>query len=146
MYLDGNPLTLPRPRGVKLPPRAHFCLLLRQLDQQPKFLRWLFLNMFSARNGGSLDILWLRVMTCQSDVIFLRKNEICIYTFKCSGIMENWIKHELFHSNNEVSWWHVMTHDNMSSHDIRHMTYVIRQGMTYGHKIWHQTSCLCHCE
>ena len=36
--------------------------------------------------------------------------------------MENWIKHELFHSNNEVSWWHDMTHDNMSSHDIRHMT------------------------
>ena len=61
-------------------------------------------------------------MTCQSDVIFLRKNEISIYTFKCSGIMENWIKHELFHSNNEVSWWHDMTHDNMSSHDIRHMT------------------------
>ena len=53
---------------------------------------------------------------------FLRKNEISIYTFKCSGIMENWIKHELFHSNNEVSWWHDMTHDNMSSHDIRHMT------------------------
>ena len=36
--------------------------------------------------------------------------------------MENWKKHELFHSNNEVSWWHDMTHDNMSSHDIRHMT------------------------
>ena len=85
-------------------------------------------------------------MTCQSDVIFLRKNEICIYTFKCSGIMENWIKHELFHSNNEVSWWLDMTHDNMSSHDIRHMTYVIRQGMTYEHKIWHLTSCLCRCE
>ena len=33
-------LTLPRPRGgVKLPPRAHFCNLLRHLDQQPKFLR-----------------------------------------------------------------------------------------------------------
>ena len=63
------------------------------------------------------------VMTCQSDVIFLRKNEISIYTFKCSGIMENWKKHELFHSNNEISWWHDMTPDNMSSHDIRHMTW-----------------------
>ena len=60
--------------------------------------------------------------------------------------MENWLKHELFHSNNEVSWWHDMTRDNMSSHDIRHMTYVTRQGMTYGHKIWHLTSCICRCE
>ena len=77
---------------------------------------------------------------------FLRKNEISIYTFKCSGIMENWIKHELFHSNNEVSWWHDMSRDNMSSHDIRYMTYVIRQGMTYEHKIWHLTSCICRCE
>ena len=55
-----NPSTA---KGVKLPPRAHFCLLLRQLEQQPKFLRWLFLNMFSARNGGSLDFLCLRIMT-----------------------------------------------------------------------------------
>ena len=62
------------------------------------------------------------VMTCQSDVIFLEKNEISICTFKCSVIMENWIKHELFHLNNEISWWYDMTHDNMSSHDIRHMT------------------------
>ena len=78
--------------------------------------------MFSARNGASLDFLWLRVMTCQGDFIFLRKNEVSIYTFKCSGIMENWIKHELFHLNNEISWWHDMTHDNMSSLEIRHMT------------------------
>ena len=78
--------------------------------------------MFSARNGASLDFLWLRVMTCQSDVIFLRKNEISIYTFKCSGIMNKWIKHELFHLNNEISWWHDMTHDNMSSHHIRQIT------------------------
>ena len=61
-------------------------------------------------------------MTCQSDVIFLRKNEVSIYTFKCSGIMENWLKHELFHLNNEISWWHDMTHDNMSLRDIRHVS------------------------
>ena len=61
-------------------------------------------------------------MTRQSEVIFLKKNEISIYTLKCSGIMENWIKHELLHLKNEISWWHDMTHDNMSSHDIRHMT------------------------
>ena len=36
--------------------------------------------------------------------------------------MENWMKHELFHLNNDLSWWHDMIHDNMSSHDIRHMT------------------------
>ena len=62
------------------------------------------------------------VMSRQSDVIFYRKNEITIYTFKCLGIMENWIKHELFHLDKEISWWYDMTHDNMSSHDIRHMT------------------------
>ena len=63
------------------------------------------------------------VMTRQSDVILLRKNQISIYTFKCSGIMENWITHALFHLNNETSWWNDMTHDNMSSHGIRHMTW-----------------------
>ena len=81
--------------------------------------------MFSARNGASLDFLWLRFMTSwrvEVTSFFWEKNEISIYTFKCSGIMENWIKHELFHLNNEISWWHDMTHDNMSSHDIRHMT------------------------
>ena len=61
-------------------------------------------------------------MTCQSDVIVLRKMEISIYTFTRSGIMENWIKHELYHLNNEILWWHDVTHDNMSSHDIRDMT------------------------
>ena len=62
------------------------------------------------------------VITCQSDVIFLRKMEIGIYTFIRSGIMENWIKHELYHLNNEVLWWHDVTHDNMSSYDICDMT------------------------
>ena len=82
-------------------------------------------------------------MTCQSDVIFLKKNEISIYTFKCSGIIENWIKHELFHSNNELSWWHDMTHNNMSSHDIRHMT---SRHDFMSIKIWHLISCICRCE
>ena len=80
--------------------------------------------MFSAWNGASLDLLWLRVMTSWRVKVasFLRKNEISINTFKCSGIMENWIKHELFHLNNKISWWYDMTHDNMSSHNICHMT------------------------
>ena len=55
-----NPSTA---NGGEITPRAHFCPLLRHLDQQPKILPWLFLNMFSARNGASLDFLWLRVMT-----------------------------------------------------------------------------------
>ena len=78
-----------------------------------------------ARNGASLDFLWLRIMTSwrvKVTSFFWEKNEVSIYTFKCSGIMENWIKHEVFHLNNEIPWWHDMTHDNMSSHDIRHMT------------------------
>ena len=61
-------------------------------------------------------------MTCQRDVIVLRKLEFSVYTFKRSGIMENWIKHEMYHLNNEILWWHDVTHDNMSSHDIRDMT------------------------
>ena len=32
--------------------------------------------------------------------------EISIYTFAWSGIMENWMKHELYHLNNEILWWH----------------------------------------
>ena len=36
--------------------------------------------------------------------------------------MENWIKHELYHLNNKILWWHDVTHDNMSSHDIRDLT------------------------
>ena len=65
-------------------------------------------------------------MTSRHDVSkwrhFLRKMEISIYTFIRSRIMENWIKHELFHLNNEILWWHDVIHDNMSSHDIRDMT------------------------
>ena len=33
--------------------------------------------------------------------------------------METWMKHDLYHLNNEVLWWHDLIHDNMSSRDIR---------------------------
>ena len=53
---------------------------------------------------------------------FFRKMAISIYTFIRSGIMENWIKRDMYHLNNDILWWHDVTHDNMSSHDIRDMT------------------------
>ena len=36
--------------------------------------------------------------------------------------METWMKHDLYHLNNEVLWWHDLIHDNMSSRDIRDMS------------------------
>ena len=49
-----------------------------------------------------------------------------------SGIMENWIKHELYHLNNEILWWHDVTHDNiMSSHDIRDVTWFHKHNIFY---------------
>ena len=130
--------TWPDPAGPS--DRGQLC------DQQPKFLLWLFLKMFSARNDSSLDFLWLRVMTSwrvKVTSFFWEKMKKSIYAFKCSGIMKNWIKHELFHLNNEISWWHDMTHDNMSSHDICHMT---SRHDFISIKFWHLTSSICRCE
>ena len=118
-----NPSTA-KGEGSKLPPRAHFCLLLRQLYQQPKFLRWLSWICFL--HGMVLVLTSCDFASWRHNVSkwrhFFRKMEISIYTVIRSGIMENWIKHELYHLNNEILWWHDVTHDTMSSHDIRDMT------------------------
>ena len=62
------------------------------------------------------------VMMCQNGVIFWEKYKLASTPFIQSGIVENCINHELYHLNNEIAWWHDVTHDNMSSHDIRDMT------------------------
>ena len=126
-------LTLSRPRGGGLNyPRVHFCNLLRHLDQQPKFLPWLFLNIFSAQNDVNFDFLWLCVMTpwrVKVTSFFLKEMEISIHTFTRR---ELW-KHEW---NMTCITWTTKYYDDMTwfmtiCHHVTYVTYVTcRQGMT----------------
>ena len=134
--------------GVKLPPRAHFCNLLRHLDQQPKFLRWLFLNMFSAQNDANFDFLWLRVMTpwrVKVTSFFWKKwklafthlhdgnygnmNETWLVSLEQRSTMMTWLD----------SWQYVITwHTWHTWHDVK--------AWLHEHKVLYLTSSICRCE
>ena len=68
-----NPSTAKK--GVKLP-QSTFLAITQTTWPSAKIPLVTFPEYVSARNGASLDFLWLRVMTCQSDVIFWEKMKL----------------------------------------------------------------------
>ena len=143
--LKFNPSTAKK-EGVKLP-QSTFLHITQTSRPAAKFSSVTFPEYVFARNGARS---WLPMtsrlrhdaMTCQSDVIVLRKMEIySIYTFTRSGIMEQWIKHKLYHLKSEILWWHDVTHDNMSSHHIRDITSRLHE-----HKVGYLNSSISRCK
>ena len=93
--------------------------------QQPRFIPWLFLNMFL--RGMVIVLISYDFASWRHDVskwqyFVCKKGKLAFTHLHDRGVMENWMKHELYHFNNELLWWHDVIHDNMSSRDIFDMT------------------------
>ena len=99
-FINSLIIILLRPRGGKITPRAHFV----HYSDMSTSSQYSFLD-FSCicfLHGTVLVLTSYVFASWRHDVSkwchFSRRMEISIYTCTRSGIMENWIKHELYHS------------------------------------------------